>query len=344
MDRRSLLIGLGLTGLGAVAAPLIRSDGSTSDQGTAQATKSSDSTAEVYPWGTPVLDMHFHSRETPEADLRHLDGSGETMTVLLTRVPGQVETASETAGKYLGRFFLFTSVDVTRPDAIDILRKTEVAGTRGFGELSGVNVAIDGPEMQRVYKLAAEMQVPVLTHYQDQSYSPDHPLSPAKGFTRPQFARLEAMIKAHPKTIFIGHGPSFWANISADPTTDSYPSGPVKRGGLSDKMLSDYPNLYGGLDATSGINAIHRDIEFAKDFLARHKDKLLFGSDCPCTDGHGAGRNTGGPVVAENSPVSLIKGRCLARVQLAQLKQLTSLDIFRRITWENARKLVRLAV
>jgi hypothetical protein len=88
--------------------------------------------------------MHFHSRETPEADLRHLDGSGETMAVLLTRAPGQVETASEAVGKYLGRFFLFTSVDVTRSDAIEVLRKTAVVGTRGFGELSGVGVAIDG--------------------------------------------------------------------------------------------------------------------------------------------------------------------------------------------------------
>jgi uncharacterized protein len=106
--------------------------------------------------------------------------------------------------------------------------------------------------MQRVYELAAEMQAPVLTHYQDQSYSSDRPLPPAKGFTRPQFDRLEAMLKAHPKTIFIGRGPSFWANISAEPTSDPYPSGLVKRGGLSDKMLSDYPNLYGGLDPPQG--------------------------------------------------------------------------------------------
>jgi predicted TIM-barrel fold metal-dependent hydrolase len=28
-----------------------------------------------------------------------------------------------------------------------------------------------------------------------------------------------------------------------------------------------------------------RDPEFAKDFVTRHQDKLMFGSDCPCTAG-----------------------------------------------------------
>jgi len=339
MDRRSVLIGLGLTGLRAVAAPAL-----IEAQDPGQTTKKSEPAASEPPWGTPVLDLHFHSRATPEADLLHLDGAGVMMAVLLTRAPEQLEISAAAISKYLGRFFLFTSVDVTRPDAIEILRKTGLAGTRGFGELSGVNIAIDGPEMQRVYQLAAEMQMPVLTHYQDNGYSSARPLPPPKGFTRPQFARLEAMLKAHPKTIFIGHGPSFWAHISADPGTDAYPSGPVKHGGLSEKMLSDYPNLYGGLDATSGINALHRDTAFAKIFLAKHQNKLLFGSDCACIDGHGEGRNAGGEVLAENSLMSLVTGKCLARVQLAQLKQLTSPDVFRKITWENGTKLLRLPV
>jgi hypothetical protein len=109
-------------------------------------------------------------------------------------------------------------------------------------------------------------------------------------------------------------------------------------------MQSDYPKLYGGLDATSGINALHRELEFAKDFLARHQDKLLFGSDCPCIDGRGVGRNAGGEVVAENSSTSLVTGNCLARVQLAQLKQLSAPDVFRKITSKNGTKLQRLDV
>ncbi len=294
----------------------------------------------VSPWGNPVLDIHFHTRQTPEADFAHLDGAGVAIAVLFTPAPEEMERSNEAIAKYLGRFYLFTSVDVTRPDAIEILKKTVVAGTKGFGELGNsgffhqqqaVNILTDSPEMQRVYDLAAEVQMPVLMHMQDYSF----PNSSLRAPLQPQFARLEAMLKAHPKTIFIGHGPSFWANISADVPPAAYPTGPIKPGGLSDKMLSDYPNLYGDLSANSGRSALARDTEFATAFLARHQDKLMFGSDCPCADGRGAGQSSRDPA---------INGKCLARVQLTQLKQLTPPDRFRKITWENGTKLLRLDV
>ena len=48
------------------------------------------------------------------------------------------------------------------------------------------------------------------------------------------FKNFEAMLKAYPKTRFIGHADAFWANVSADYANDvAYPSGPVKRGGVS---------------------------------------------------------------------------------------------------------------
>ncbi|MDR3573915.1 MAG: hypothetical protein P4L50_08640, partial [Anaerolineaceae bacterium] len=101
--------------------------------------------------------------------------------------------------------------------------------------------------------------------------------------------RLENALKTHPKTIFIGHGPAFWGNLGPEGDSLNYPTGPVKPGGLTARLLSDYPNLYGGLDASSGINAIHRDPEFSRTFLVKHQDKLLFGNDCGCSDGHGGG-------------------------------------------------------
>lgn len=355
VNRRSLLLGLGLAGVGATdGLRLVSGFGSALAQSAAQMTDGSGGWggAEEYPWGSPVVNMHFHCRKTSEAAFQHLNGCGETMAVLLTRAPADVEVANQTIGKYLGRFYLFTSAAAMDPDAVEILKRCGVAGTKGFGEFLSVNVAIDGPWFERIYNLAAEMDMPVLTHYQDYDYSP-HPsnplglevLKPVTGLNRPQFPRLQAVIRAHPNTTFIGHGPSFWANISADPGAEGYPSGPVRPGGLSDKMLSDFPNLYGGLDATSGINALHRDPEFAKDFLTRHQDKLLYGSDCSCIDGRGAGRNAGGEVaVEENSLQSLVSGNCLSRVQLTQLKQLSSPEVFRKITWENGKKLLKLSV
>jgi len=108
MNRRSFLTGLGLTGLGSVAAPgLIEGVGSALAQGTEQTTKQSDSAAPEYPWGTPLLDMHFHSRATPEADLLRLEGAGETMAVLLTRAPGQLDIANGAVGKYRPIFSVY---------------------------------------------------------------------------------------------------------------------------------------------------------------------------------------------------------------------------------------------
>ena len=57
--------------------------------------------------------------------------------------------------------------------------------------------------------------------------------------------------------------------------------------GYTDRLLSDYPNMYGDLSAGSGLNALTRDEDFARDFLIRHRDRLLFGSDCNDRDGGG---------------------------------------------------------
>ena len=59
-----------------------------------------------------------------------------------------------------------------------------------------------------------------------------------------------------------------------------YPTGAVTRGGITDRLLSDYPNMYGDLSAGSGLNALLRDEDHAREFLKRHQDRLVFGSDC----------------------------------------------------------------
>jgi uncharacterized protein len=148
------------------------------------------------------------------------------------------------------------------------------------------------------------------------------------------FNRLPAMLKAYPKTTFIGHADCFWANISADVPGDiAYPTGKIKPGGLTDKMLSEFPNLFGDLSANSGRNALARDPDFASAFLTRHQNKLMFGSDCSCRDGHGTGQNSQEP---------LIKGRCVARETLTALQKLTPAEVFRKITWENGTKLLKI--
>jgi hypothetical protein len=56
----------------------------------------------------------------------------------------------------------------------------------------------------------------------------------------------------------------------------------------------------------------------------------MFGSDCSCRDGRGAGQSSQQP---------LIKGKCVARETLGALKELASPAVFRKIAWENGAKL-----
>jgi hypothetical protein len=64
-----------------------------------------------------------------------------------------------------GRFVRFTRADVTRPDAIAQMTQALKDGAIGLGEIK-YHVALNGPEMRRVYELASEARVPVTVHFQ----------------------------------------------------------------------------------------------------------------------------------------------------------------------------------
>ncbi len=277
-------------------------------------------------WGGKVLDIHLHPKNQDDGEIAHMDGCGVSHAIILGAA-AQVERTKTRMTKAPGRMKFFASVNVTLPNTVETLRTAAAAGAIGFGELKS-QVACDGPEMRRVFDLAAELKVPVLMHFQD---------GPAGQVFNGGVARFGAILKAYPKTTFIGHANSFWANVSTDAPPDiSYPSGPIKKGGPSDGFLSDYPNFYGDLSANSGRNFLGRDPDFAARFLERHqtKTKLMFGSDCPCRDGAGAG---------QVSQEAWIKDKCVARETLSALKKLTAPPLFRKITWENGAKLLNVS-
>jgi predicted TIM-barrel fold metal-dependent hydrolase len=81
--------------------------------------------------------------------------------------------------------------------------------------------------------------------------------------------------------------------------------------------------MYGDLSAGSGLNALARDKNFARGFVTRHQDKLLFGSDCNDRDG-------GGP-------------SCLGAQIIAAIRRLSAnRQIERKLLYENAKKVFRL--
>jgi predicted TIM-barrel fold metal-dependent hydrolase len=274
-------------------------------------------------WGGPVLDTHLHLRRDPDACFTHIQGCGVTNAVLLTRAPDE-DKAKEEMTNRPGVFVRSVSADPAQPDAEEVIRKAIQDRAVSVGELK-YHLALDSPEMRRVYDICAEMRVPVLMHIQNFPHFPGE-LPYNTGY--PQFDKV---LRAYPKTNFVGHGDLFWAHISADvPTDRGYPSGAIKPGGLTDKFLSDFPNLYADMSANSGNNALSRDTGFSRDFIVRHRSKLIFGSDCACADGKGTGVSQG-----NNPEANRLAGKCVARETLGLLKGLTSPEIFRQITWEN---------
>lgn len=270
-------------------------------------------------WGVPVLDTHLHPRATAEENITHMDGAGVTKAVLLAGAAAE-DRAKQAVAAYPSRLIRFAAIDATQPNFVDYLRAALQSGAKGFGEMKS-QVAAAGPEMQRLYALAAELNVPIVMHFQEVS----QPGSP--GVFNTGIKKFDEMLKAFPKTTFVGHADAFWANVSADYAEDtSYPRGPIKPGGVTDRFLGEYPNLYADMSANSGNNFLMRDPEFAARFIERHQNKLMFGSDCTCPDGRG------GP-----------SGRCIARATLTQLKRLVTPEILRKIVWENGPRVLKIA-
>ena len=130
-----------------------------------------------------------------------------------------------------------------------------------------------------LYKLAEDYRVPILLHFQHGTYN--------KGFER-----FHKVLEKFPKVNFIGHAQTWWANIDAGlaDQKDLYPKGnKVTPGGITDRLLRDYPNMFADMSAGSGLNALLRDEEHTRGFLERHQDKILYGSDCTDTIGRGPG-------------------------------------------------------
>jgi len=171
----------------------------------------------------------------------------------------------EVCNSFPERLIPFCHVDPRDPDFLQKIRRFIRLGCRGFGEHK-VELRVDDPRSQEIYRLCGKLDVPVLLHMDD-----IYNLDPGA---------YERMMQKFSNTVFIAHGPGWWKEISSkvDPNAD-YPTGRVEFGGRADRMLQEYLNAYGDLSAGSGHNALQRDLDFAKDFVRRNYRKLLFGTD-----------------------------------------------------------------
>ncbi len=240
----------------------------------------------------PLIDVHAHvgrllhdlPANRPNDLIATMDALGiELAVVLAVESPEELdyyvttEQVLEACALYPDRLLPFCSIDPRRryPDRFDpepLIAEYAARGCRGFGEVLA-GVPIDDPGLQAIYAACGRFGLPVLLHT-DHLICRDEPGLPG----------LERMLREFPETTFVGHAIRFWAEISADATPEQfhmgvYADGAVVPGGATDRLLTEYSNLYGDLSGGSGFNALTRDPDFGLDFLERHQDKLLFGTD-----------------------------------------------------------------
>lgn len=166
------------------------------------------------------------------------------------------------------RLIAFACVDPRYPRAAEFIEYCVTRhGCKGFGEhVNGL--AFDDEANKRIYLKCHELNLPLVFE-----------MNTTLCYDEVGLPRLERCLKEFPNVAFCGHGPAFWSAISRDDPRGGYPEGPVAPGGAMDRLLADYENLYADLSAHSGYNAMTRDPEFARGFIERHWQKLLWGTD-----------------------------------------------------------------
>lgn len=268
-----------------------------------------------------IIDIHQHTHYSGRSDedlIAHQHTMGITKTVLLPAGSRHGLEADAWGNdsclalvkQHPREYFFFANelpdVDETRT----VIEKYLKLGAIGIGEQKYF-VDSDSRHIELIASLAQAYSVPVLLHFQYGKYNMN-------------FARFHKILEKFPNVNFIGHAQTWWGNI--DRNLDQavlYPKTKVTLGGLSDRWLNDYPNMYGDLSAGSGLNALMRDEEHAREFLKRHQNKLLYGSDC--NDNVGAGE------------------KCSGSQQLATIRRLVNdPKILNKIFYQNASRVLKI--
>jgi predicted TIM-barrel fold metal-dependent hydrolase len=269
----------------------------------------------------PIIDIHQHTNYVGRSDpdlFAHQEAMGVTTTVLLPAGRyygldaqcGGNESVQRAARQRRGSYLFFANELPYLKEADSVIRTNLQKGARGIGEQK-FRVLADSAYLERIAGIARDFNVPVLLHFWDGDYNME-------------LQRFSKILAKFPSVNFIGHAQTWWGHIDKNHNPAvAYPKGKVTPGGLTDRLLADYPNMFGDLSAGSGLNALTRDPEHTVAFLQRHQDKLLFGSDCPDVEGRGV--------------------KCQgAQIMSAIRQHAGSKGVERKILYENSKKLLRL--
>lgn len=266
----------------------------------------------------PVVDVHIHPRiklhsnaEQLDEYVRLMDQQNIAVSVSLDgRLGEQLEEHKKLLWtKHRDRFVMFANIDwigggrredpsswdCHRPNfgrrmarALADAKQRGAAGLKIFKLLGlflrnpdGSLVAVDDPRWDPIWQACGELEMPVLIHSADPVafFQPvdrfnerweelnRHPDWSFAGEEYPSHDEILAarnrVIARHPKTIFLG------AHVA------NYPENLTKVA----RWLDTYPNLY--IEIAARIAELGRQPRAAREFLIKHADRVMFGTDGP---------------------------------------------------------------
>jgi predicted TIM-barrel fold metal-dependent hydrolase len=267
----------------------------------------------------PLVDVHSHQFALDEAKVRQLIADMDALNVAVVvnlsgrgfqrieQPDGTTRFALRERDYFLsmielterlapGRVVHFTNVDFSgvgspgwAEQAVAGLEADVAAGARGLKiykslgmdnlDVAGVRIPVDDPRLDPIWEACARLAVPVLIHTADpfQFWQPRdgnnerlYELIEIPGRYRdPQsnvswdqlIAEQHALFRRHPKTIFINAHLGWLGNDLA----------------RLGRLLDDCPNVFTEIGAV--LAELGRQPRFARDWLIRYQDRVLFGKD-----------------------------------------------------------------
>ena len=268
-------------------------------------------------WGSPVFDLHFHMRGAGRCDnLAHLDGAGITTANLLTRAAGSRSSSRAAGGRARPVYVVLQRRSVATPDGVRRAHARVKSGAQGFGEMKY-------PPRHR------RPGVPAAVRTRGRAARADSdPLSGSRSLRERRHVEpgIRQELRAHAEGLseddvhrscgrVLGECER---RLSQRGRISVRPDRARRHHRQTARRLSEPLRRFVG--QLGQQHALARR-GFTRDFLRRHQNKLLFGSDCGCTDGHG-----GGVSQANNPAAARLAGKCVARETLTVLKRSTSPD------------------
>ena len=253
----------------------------------------------------PVVDFHGHppALNSPESIQRVVDAMDQLNLRVMVNASGssqdrlKQQIAAVAASKHKDRFVMFTTLNLrdigpgSGPRLAAQLEADVAAGAVGIGEINkgfglstmkadGTRLKLDDPELDPVWETAARLRIPVFIHtadpaefFQPIDYQNERWLELALYSNRryndrtrfPSFEELmgerDRLFKRHPKTTFVTAHLGWHANDLA----------------RLGRMFDSLPNLYSEVGAV--LYDLGRQPRFAREFMVKYQDRLLFGKD-----------------------------------------------------------------